>query len=419
MVGSRRANMGRRRKRTTPRDDRQEQDDIEEDLNFLKSSPPATTTGTLKRKHDARESALAALKRRRAGRESVALEPSIEEDEDEDQDQDDDEEDDDASASEAEERPQALNSEIGGRGGWQTERIRDEPGLDDFIVSDDEEDEVDPGDMPADAVVPIHLTSFARMKAKDLFRFVVEWMVQKKLNPAFLMRDELYTLAFNKVEDEVKGLVDSKFTSSAWTRDFTVALQGRPDMEIVDLRGGIVDDHCHACNRRSHPATYQIEFKGRPYDFGTLDEVGGVSDDSDDDSEDEDEDDGNEENADEEPSAMKAEYDSKGRLMPPAMQKYAVGKFCMRNASTAHALHHWRIHLFEFIVDYLQTAGILDAQNIVERDSWTTKKRRKYANTVTDQMVDNGEVKKLWRDFRGEIDAARNARQAGNFTGRI
>ena len=97
----------------------------------------------------------------------------------------------------------------------------DEDG-EDFIVEDEEDTALGVPEMP------LEFSNLSRMKGRHLFKYVVEWMVQKKLNPAFAMDDDIYDLAFKKLDDEVRGLAGSKFTSSAWTRDFTIALQGRP-----------------------------------------------------------------------------------------------------------------------------------------------------------------------------------------------
>jgi len=219
------------------------------------------------------------------------------------------------------------------------------------------------------------------------------------LNPAFFaMNDEIYGLAFKKLDDEVRGLAGSKFTSSAWTRDFTIALQGRPYLairEIEDPARSIIYDRCEACNRSGHPATFELQFQGKPYMQDTLEDVENDEEDEDEDGDDE-----------------RSEYDSKGRKVPPEHTIYHVGQFCMRNAHTAHALDHWRYHLNDFIVDYLRNEGTLDPEKIVERDSWKTKKRRKFAEKLVDEMEASGEIKRLYRDFRQEIDDAREAKSA-------
>jgi hypothetical protein len=83
----------------------------------------------------------------------------------------------------------------------------------------------------------------------------------------------------------------------------------------------------------------------------------------------------------------------------------------MSNARTAHALHHWRFHLYEWVKIWIDGNGYSSAKELKKRDKMSTKKRRKYANKIVDRMVDEGVVKKLWKEFRGTIDDAANAKQ--------
>jgi hypothetical protein len=153
---------------------------------------------------------------------------------------------------------------------------------DDFIIEDD--DNVDLAELKQG--IPLHLTAHGRMKLKDVFKIAIGWFVQKKINPAFPMEDELYRLAFQKLDDEVQGLSSSKFTSSVWRTKFTLALKARPRIVPVMLgdRFAIGNPGCDACGRQSHPASYQISFEGKPYHPETLESI------SDDDSDDEEDD---------------------------------------------------------------------------------------------------------------------------------
>lgn len=273
-----------------------------------------------------------------------------------------------------------------------------------FIESEQEEDGIlghpDPN-------IPIQFTRFAAMKPKELFPFAMEWMVQKKINPAFSMDDEIYDLTFKKLNDEVRGLAGSKFTSAAWTEEFTYALNARPDIayEPLDRSGEhYMNDHCDACNRSGHPATYQIQFQGQPYHRETLEEVNNDDDASDSDSDDDSS--SSEENKDSKPS-----WDAEGREIVPVHKVFFVGKFCMGNAQTAHALQHWKYHLNEWVVTWLTKNGYLRPAEIVKRDGLSERKRRKHANKIADRMEKMGVTQQLWKDFRANIDQARNAKQ--------
>ena len=97
------------------------------------------------------------------------------------------------------------------------------------------------------------------------------------------MDDEVYKLTFNRLNDLVKGMGGSNFQSSAWVPRFVNALKAHPVLE-QDQVGFLAtgQDHCDACNRSGHPATWSVRFTGPEYNLDSLEEY------SDDDDEDED-----------------------------------------------------------------------------------------------------------------------------------
>jgi hypothetical protein len=375
----------------------QEQEDLDEDLEFLQSSPPGAKSRQTQKKANPRLEALEALKRKRAGlgdgpsssaaqsndthaRERYSGDTS----EDEGAQEDYDEENEIASAAKL-------------RGALDREDDED-----DFIVEDDEDEPLGAPD-DIDVEMPLWLTGYTRMKPKDLFRYAVEWMVQKKLNPAYNQEQEKYHIAFQKLNDEVQGLAGSKFTSSAWTRDFTVSLQARPGIEVQEIGGLRTElelDKCQACNRTGHPATFRILFHGRPYNPRTLEPI-------------EQEDDDESDNSSTSSTSGKEEYDHRSRLVPPSSRSYCVGRFCKDNAVMAHALEHWKYQLNKWVVDWLEDEGHLTNEKIVRRDRWDEPRRRKYARKVVESMIETGQLKRLWRQFRDEIDSAREIKVSG------
>lgn len=377
----------------------EEQQDLEDDLRDLASSGTETEIRpSQKKKKNAREEALARLKRKRGGAiidESDVQEPDEEEEDDgllgEPYEEEEnmigfDEEDDLAILPPKLARKQMFSLDDDDEG---------------FVVEEEEDDAL----LGVPDNIPIEYTRYASMKAKDLFKFAIDWMVQKKINPAFPMQDEIYGLTFRKLDDEVKGLAGSKFVSSAWTPEFTFTLEARPEIECGRIDRGSAEhflrDKCDACNRSGHPATYEVMFRGRPYDRDSLETVA-ASKDSDSDSE----------GSDSESEGAEGDviYDSKSRPIAPSDKVFYLGKFCMSNAQTAHSLSHWKWHLYEWVVDYLGQAGYTAPEKIVKRDKWSTRKRRKYGNKIVDAMQHDGKIKELYRDFKNEIDAARNAK---------
>lgn len=240
---------------------------------------------------------------------------------------------------------------------------------DDFVI-DDEEDVGAPDILDE---MPFEFTRHAHKKPIEHFKDVVEWMVHNKLNPAFPRNDPVYRVAVLKLDDEVKGMAGSKFISSVWRPNFFSALKERPEVTYLETPGML--EHCAACGRSNHPAKYQLIFSGRPYDRDSLESV---SDDEDDDNDSE-----------------KAFY---------------VGRTCCANAETAHALQHWRYALNQYVIEWLQRHGHLRPAKIVEREKWSTKRRGQYANGIVDGMESSGEMKVLYKEFKENLQAARDAK---------
>jgi hypothetical protein len=388
--------------------DNEEQEELREELAFLRSSPLRVTQDKPKNK---RQEALEALRRKRAG---STQEPSstparktrtvVESDSDSEleiikEEPDSDEVGDPESAVEDEE----------------DESDRDANALDMF-----QEDEDDTGFIDDDpnaiigepdiehAQLPMQFSSMSRAKPKELFKYAVEWMVMKKIHPAFNSTDEIYELTFRKLGDEVKGLASSKFTSSAWTSDFTKAINARPELiinEILGSRRAFLTDHCEACNRKNHPATFELSLTGAPYNPDSLEPLEPDSDsntNSDSDS------DASSLSADSEANlnGEKPTYDARGERIPPASKIFTLGSTCKANAQVAHTLHHWRFHLNDWVKGYLESNGHLTPEKLVKRDRKSDRKREKEARRIVDEMESKGEIKKLHRLYKEQVQFA-------------
>ena len=244
----------------------------------------------------------------------------------------------------------------------------------DFVVEDQEDTIGAPPDLTD---MPFEFTRHAHKKPLEHFKDVVEWMVHNKLNPAFPRDDTCYQVAFYKLDDQVQGLAGSKFVSAAWGGDFLKALKSRPELAYVEVSGLLGIEHCAACNKSNHPAKFQLIFSGKPYDRRTLEDE---SDDSEEDDE-----------ADQQDT-------------------FYVGRTCCANAETGHALHHWRHALNQWVLKWLREQGYTTAEKIVQRERWSTKRKSEYANSVVDGMETSGQLKQLYREFKENLQAARDAR---------
>ncbi|OQE40796.1 hypothetical protein PENCOP_c005G06736 [Penicillium coprophilum] len=365
--------------------------DIAEDLEDLQDSvvKKSRTRGrNVESARDKRMKHLEALRRRRAGLKS---------EEDEEEENDDDEDKDDEDVQEIS-RP-GGDASPSGRGLWRHHNddsdvesaIDPNENLDryedDFVL----EDEHDLG-VPTEEI-PFEFTRHAYKQPKEYFRDVIGWMVQNKLNPAFPRSDDMYKMAFMKLEDEVKGRAGSQLISSVWNPTFVYALQARPHIEIAAFP--TEENHpCDACRRSGHPASSDIKLYGKAYSLETLEPLEDDDNDSDDSENPSKEDDGK-------------ERDRDGHVIPPENVRYFLGKQCKARAQLAHTLTHWRYHLNEWVIDFLDRAGHMEADDILRRNDMSVKRKTRNANEVLDSMTGSGEVDKLWRDFHINLKSAR------------
>lgn len=80
---------------------------------------------------------------------------------------------------------------------------------------------------------------------------------------------------------------------------------------------------------------------------------------------------------------------------------------CNARAQLTHTLTHWRYHLNEWVIDFLERTGHMDADEILRRNDMSVKRKTRNANDVLDSMTGSGEVDKLWRDFHIKLKSAR------------
>ncbi|KAG2415356.1 hypothetical protein HFD88_006547 [Aspergillus terreus] len=370
----------------------QDQLDIEEDLEDLQDSvvKETRTRGRLANSVRAqRQQHLEALRRRRAGdKKSTHVDDEQSEPESESAESD-AESDEESAIKQPRFRHENNDSEVESSIASNEDLDRYE---DDFVLEDEDDKLGAPTDLQG---MPFEFSRHAYKQLKDYFQDAVEWMVHNQLNPAFPRSSPVYEFAFTKLEDEVRGRTGSQLVSSVWNADFRRALLARPQIEITAYPTS--ENHpCDACNRSGHPASFDIKFYGKPYSLETLEPL---TDENSDDEESEKEDDGE-------------ERDRDGYVLPSENKRFYLGRHCKTKAEMAHTLTHWRAHLNEWVIDHLRQTGYLSDEAVIKRSHWSQKRKEKYATEAMRTMVENDEVKKLWRDFHINL---RTARESVNF----
>ncbi|PKX94187.1 uncharacterized protein P174DRAFT_441472 [Aspergillus novofumigatus IBT 16806] len=386
-IKRRKRNINSEPPKTPRRNSDQERLDLEEDLEVLQDSvvKNTRTRGRLANSARAqRQRHLEALRRRRAGgkeEDAAALEQDSDAEHSNGADPDDEPE---SEAGSQVHQPQFRRQEESDIESSVAEDEDLDQYEDDFVLEDDNAELGVPSSLED---LPFEFSRHAYKQLKGYFQDAVEWMVNNKINPAFPRSDPLYEVAFMKLEDEVKGRTGSQLVSSVWNVKFRRALLARPHVEITLYP--ITDNHpCDACNRSKHPASFDMKLYGKAYSLETLEPL------SDDDSNEDDEEEG-------------PERDRDGYSLPDEDTRFYLGRHCKNKASLAHTLTHWRFHLNEWVVDYLERMGYLEDDKVLERSHWSHKQRARYASEVMGSMVDSGEVKKLWRDFHITLKSAR------------
>ncbi|KAK3322183.1 hypothetical protein B0H66DRAFT_601651 [Apodospora peruviana] len=274
---------------------------------------------------------------------------------------------------------------------------------DDFVVEDA------PLGVPDDALmemIPLQFTRHSHKPLKEHFRDVVEWIVQFKINPGFTEKNhEMYRMGWQKLDDEVRGLAQSKFASSAWRTDFYMALRARPYFEHQELVKGDVHEmeNCGACGRSGHPAKWLVQFSGEAYyKSATSDmfleavEVGSSSSD------------------DDEGDGEGKDVDEDGSSIPRASRRWFVGSVCNANAETAHQLIHWKHELLDWVDANLVAQGYMTPAKLAERQAWKKpKKKYKLVDEILERWVQEGVIRRIFKEFKDTIERARNQSTSG------
>lgn len=72
-----------------------------------------------------------------------------------------------------------------------------------------------------------------------------------------------------------------------------------------------------------------------------------------------------------------------------------------------HKLTHWKYHLNDNLMTYLEQQGVLSSDAILAREKLNKKKREKEAENIVDSMQETGMITDLWADFENNLNDAR------------
>jgi hypothetical protein len=252
--------------------------------------------------------------------------------------------------------------------------------------------------------IPLEFTHFASSKPKELFPHVIEWLVKNKLAPAFDRDDALYRLAWSKLDDQVKGQAGSRLISAAWNAMFKYTILARPQIAIDTLPGMDEDllRSCDACNKAQNPARYDFVLSGTAYYKNSLEPIDHSEDEGD----------------------INVDYDEHGRALAPVSHHFYLGSHCAANAQMGHKLSHWKYHLNESVLQYLEEQNVLSTDAIVAREKMNKRSREKQAEAIVDSMEATGKIAELWKEFQNDLDDARIGmedyqKQGGRSKGRV
>lgn len=274
-----------------------------------------------------------------------------------------------------------------------------------FIVNDDDA----PLGVPSGlAEIPLEFTAQAHKPMKEHFKDAVKWLVQLKINPGFSdKKHPVYMRAWQKLDDEVRGLAVSKFESAAWKPDFLSALRARPAITTEELPRGDTqgEETCMACGRRNHPARSVISFQGSAYHKKIADDhfLQDLTSDSD-------------SGSDDSAEGGGADYDEDGSRIPKEKTRWYVGSVCSQNAETTHGLMHWKHQLMEFVNEALEADKYMRPEKVQQREGMEPEERHELVDRIVKSWVKDNTMKDLYGSFKQALETARNKTTTGKVT---
>jgi len=107
--------------------------------------------------------------------------------------------------------------------------------------------------------------------------------------------------------------------------------------------------------------------------------------------------------------------DEDGNPIPKESKQWFIGSVCSSNAETAHTLIHWKHALLDWVDGTLERDGFMAPDQLAKRAKMKPKKLYKVVDKILEGWTDQGIIKALYRDFKNNIDAARNKSTTGTW----
>ncbi|GAA5856735.1 hypothetical protein JCM8547_008815 [Rhodosporidiobolus lusitaniae] len=281
--------------------------------------------------------------------------------------------------------------------------------IDEFLVNDDDDDE-------ARAIVDTFREG-VRGRSQGMrfyFKTYLVYLIHTVVCPQvdwIDMKDTDFKEARNRVQEHLRGLLQSLIGSSAWKPKFQHAMDTRPDFVLDEIPAGERGGPCDACTMGGHRhSVFTATLGGRKYNAKTL-RLMTVSDDSSDSSSDE-------------SSSSSSDDGKKSKDKYPKEKKYefSLGKFCAGRADVYHQVKHWPYRTKERMLERLKPL-----RNPVPRKKLapgaSKEERRKAEKELVEwkaneavRLVEEAEKRKIASNFANALD--KELQDAiNNFTG--
>ncbi|BGP16296.1 hypothetical protein JCM10213_006452 [Rhodosporidiobolus nylandii] len=269
----------------------------------------------------------------------------------------------------------------------------DSTDIEEFIVEEEDEDAREIVDAFRESVrgkaqgLKFYLKTYLLLLVHEIVCPEVDWLKDGT---------DDFRNAKRRVDEQIKGLVNSLIASSAWRPKFQHALETRPEMNIDELAKEDRGVACEACTMgKSRHSVFVATFFGRKYNRKTLRLTTCESDSS------IDSDDSSDDSSDDEKYPKEKTF------------KYNLGQFCATRARVYHQLHHWAYETKQRMREVIKPVR-KERPNITyksglsgkEKSEEIARAKAREANAIGGLLEDKGVITQLANRLNGELETA-------------